>query len=120
MTRALIIARSLLLYAAHPGPRRRGRFPRLRRGWQRQSLTFQEFTTLVGHMATSGRRIAVYVQRTGLYGIAFGRVDRNGDGLATPDELIAAQAWIEAYAARHDAARRSTAAAGSRPAQAVS
>ena len=68
------------------------------------SLTFQEFVTLVGHMAASGRRIAVYVQRTGLYGIAFGRVDRNGDGIATPDELIAAQTWIEAYAARHDAA----------------
>jgi len=67
------------------------------------SLTFQEFVTLVGHMASSGRRIAVYVQHTGLYGIAFGRVDRNGDGLATPDELLAAQAWIEAYAARHDA-----------------
>ena len=68
------------------------------------SLTFQEFTTLVGHMASSGRRIAVYVQRTGLYGTAFGRVDRNGDGLATPNELLAAQAWIDAYAARHDAA----------------
>jgi hypothetical protein len=68
------------------------------------SLTFQEFVTLVDLMAANGRRIAVYVQRTGLYGIAFGRVDRNGDGLATPDELLAAQTWIEAYAARHDAA----------------
>lgn len=67
------------------------------------SLDFQEFGTLVGHMASSGRRIAVYIQRTGLYGVAFGRVDRNGDGLATPGELLAAQAWIEAYAARHDA-----------------
>jgi len=69
------------------------------------SLDYGEFTTLVSYMAASGRRIAVYVQRTGLYGVAFGRVDRNGDGLATPDELLAAQAWIEGYAARYDAAQ---------------
>jgi hypothetical protein len=75
------------------------------------SLTYGEFTTLVAHMAASGRRIALYVQRTGLYGTAFGRVDRNGDGLATPDELLAAQAFIEGYARRHDAER---AASGNR------
>ena len=67
------------------------------------SLDYGEFTTLVGHMAASGRRIAVYVQRTGLYGTAVGRGDSNGDGLATPTELLAAQAWIEAYGARRDA-----------------
>lgn len=73
------------------------------------ALTRGEFSTLVGHMAAGGRRIALYVQRTGLYGVAFGRVDRNGDGLATPEELLAAQAWIEAYAARHDAAQAAAA-----------
>lgn len=67
------------------------------------SLDYGEFTALVGHMAASGRRIALYVQRTGLYGTAFGRVDSNGDGLATPSELIAAQAWVEAYGRRSDA-----------------
>lgn len=67
-------------------------------------LTFGEFATLVGHMAARGRRIAIYVQRTGLYGMAFSHVDVNGDGRATPAELVAAQAWIETYAARHDAA----------------
>jgi hypothetical protein len=103
MKRAFLIALLLLLYAAHPARADAGAFHASDIDGS-GSLSFQEFTTLVGHMASSGRRIAVYVQRTGLYGIAFGRVDRNGDGLATPDELIAAQAWIEAYAARHDAA----------------
>lgn len=67
------------------------------------SLDYGEFTTLVSHMAASGRRIAIYVERTGLYGTAFGRVDSDGDGLATPTELLAAQAWLEAYGARRDA-----------------
>jgi hypothetical protein len=102
MSRAVFIALALLLYAAHPARADAGAFRASDRDAS-GSLDFQEFATLVGYMAASGRRIAVYVQRTGLYGVAFGRVDRNGDGLATPDELIAAQAWIEAYAARHDA-----------------
>jgi hypothetical protein len=102
MTRALIIAAAILLHPSTPAHADAGAFHASDADGS-GSLTFREFTTLVGHMATSGRRIAIYVQRTGLYGVAFGRVDRNRDGLATPDELIAAQAWIEAYAARHDA-----------------
>jgi hypothetical protein len=61
------------------------------------ALDYAEFTALVGHMAASGRRIAVFVQGSGLHGTAFGRVDIDGDGLATPAELLAAQAWLERY-----------------------
>ncbi len=79
------------------------------------ALTFAEFTTLVGHMAASGRRIAIFVQNTGLYGTAFGRVDLDGDGLATPEELLAAQAWLERYVrAREASAERRTRAASLR------
>ncbi|MCU4651497.1 hypothetical protein N8I71_01555 [Roseibacterium sp. SDUM158016] len=60
-------------------------------------LTFAEFTTLVGHMAANGRRIAQFVQSTGLHGTAFGRVDLDGDGRATPAELLAAEAWVVAH-----------------------
>lgn len=111
MTRAIFTAIALLLYTAHPARADAGAF-RASDVDASGSLDFQEFATLVGHMASSGRRIAIYVQRTGLYGVAFGRVDRNGDGRATPDELLAAQAWIEAYAARHDAANAAAANAG--------
>ena len=102
MTRALLLALALMLCATPPAKADAGAF-HASDADASGSLNFQEFTTLVGHMAASGRRIARYVQTTGLYGVAFSRVDRNRDGLATPDELLAAQAWIEAYAARHDA-----------------
>lgn len=67
------------------------------------ALTFPEFRTLVGHMAANGRRIAIFVQNTGLYGTAFRRVDLDGNGLATPEELLAAQAWLEQYARAREA-----------------
>jgi hypothetical protein len=105
MTRALILA--IALFAPLPALADAGAFHASDADGN-GALSYREFTTLVGIMASRGRRIAVYVQRTGLYGVAFGRVDRNGDGYATPDELIAAQAWVEAYAARHDAAQRAT------------
>lgn len=67
------------------------------------ALDYGEFTALVGHMAASGQRVARFVRDAGLHGTAFGRVDLDGDGLATPAELLASQAWIDWYRANRQA-----------------
>jgi Ca2+-binding EF-hand superfamily protein len=70
------------------------------------ALDFGEFTTFVAHMAASGRRSARFVQAAGLHGTAFARVDLDDDGLVTPEELLAAQAWLERRRATHGAENR--------------
>ncbi|MEM9839818.1 MAG: hypothetical protein AAF830_11800 [Pseudomonadota bacterium] len=53
------------------------------------ALTFDEFTTMVDLNAQHGIGRAAIIQRLGRYGMAFGRLDGNGDGLVTPEELRA-------------------------------
>ncbi len=53
------------------------------------ALTLSEFTTLIDLNAESGIGQAAMIQRMGRYGMAFGRLDGNGDGLITTDEFQA-------------------------------
>lgn len=52
-----------------------------------EQLTLSEFRTFIQYMASAGAPLSQRIQQFGAYGIAFGRVDANGDGLATPQEL---------------------------------
>lgn len=58
------------------------------------ALTLSEFTTLIDLNAEDGIGRAATIKRFGRYGMAFGRVDANADGLVTPEEMrqLAAQA----------------------------
>lgn len=54
-----------------------------------QALTLSEFTTLIDLNAAGGIGRASMLKRSGRYGMAFGRIDANGDGLITTDEMQA-------------------------------
>lgn len=54
-------------------------------------LTLPEFRTFIRLMADAGAPMSDRIRRFGVYRVAFGRVDTNGDGVATPDELRAAE-----------------------------
>lgn len=56
-----------------------------------RQLSFAEFNVLVGHLARSGFRLPILVESLGAYHQAFRRVDADQNGLATPEELLAAE-----------------------------
>jgi Ca2+-binding EF-hand superfamily protein len=51
------------------------------------SLTQTEFKTFVDTIAQSGKPIAAKIKASGRYGLAFGRIDKNKDGLVSVGEL---------------------------------
>ncbi|MEM9146396.1 MAG: hypothetical protein AAGC57_09370 [Pseudomonadota bacterium] len=51
------------------------------------ALTFDEFTTLIDLNARDGIGRAKMVRRFGKHGMAFDRLDANGDDLVTPEEI---------------------------------
>lgn len=51
------------------------------------ALTLDEFTTLINLNAEAGIGRARIIQRNDRYSMAFGRIDRNGDGFLTRDEV---------------------------------
>ncbi|MEO0761300.1 MAG: hypothetical protein AAFZ09_05745 [Pseudomonadota bacterium] len=53
------------------------------------ALTKGEFVTLIDLNAQSGIGRATMIQRFNRYDMAFGRIDANGDGLVTPEEMQA-------------------------------
>ena len=53
-------------------------------------LTPTEFRVFIQQMAIYGAPMSQRIRALGAYGIAFGRVDADGNGLATPEELRAA------------------------------
>ncbi|MEM6421664.1 MAG: hypothetical protein AAF698_03670 [Pseudomonadota bacterium] len=53
------------------------------------ALTLSEFTILVDLNAEHGIGRASMIKRFGRYGMAFGRLDGNADGLVTPEEMQA-------------------------------
>ncbi|OAN77337.1 hypothetical protein A8B78_14565 [Jannaschia sp. EhC01] len=55
-------------------------------------LTLTEFRTFIQYMAAAGAPMSQRIHRLAAYRIAFGQVDTNGDGRASPDELYAAEA----------------------------
>lgn len=55
-------------------------------------LDFQEFRVFIRTMAAIGAPMSQRIRNLGVYRIAFGRVDLNDDGRASPDELRAAEA----------------------------
>ncbi|GAB5449452.1 EF-hand domain-containing protein [Gymnodinialimonas sp.] len=56
-----------------------------------ERLTLPEFRSFIQYMAAAGAPMSQRIQNLGLYRIAFGRVDVNGDGFACPEELRAAE-----------------------------
>ena len=54
-------------------------------------LTLPEFRTFIGMMADAGAAMSQRIERFAAYRVAFRRVDANGDGFASPDELRAAE-----------------------------
>lgn len=57
-----------------------------------EMLTREEFRVFIHGMAEYGAPMSRRIRTFGAYGMAFNRVDANDDGLATPDELRAADA----------------------------
>lgn len=57
-----------------------------------ENLDFNEFRVFIQTMAAAGAPMSRRIRTFGVYGIAFGRVDLNNDGLASPEELRAAEA----------------------------
>lgn len=57
-----------------------------------EQLTLSEFTTFIQYMAAAGAPMSQRIQQFGAYRVAFGQVDANGDGFASPAELRAAEA----------------------------
>ena len=53
------------------------------------ALTLDEFTTLINLNADHGIGRARMVKRFGKYETAFGRLDKNADGIVSTDELAA-------------------------------
>ncbi len=53
-------------------------------------LTRGEFKVFVRAMAAAGQPTARNIRLFGAYGYAFGIVDQNGDGFASPEEMRAA------------------------------
>lgn len=56
-----------------------------------ERLTLAEFRVLIQQLAAAGAPMSARIRNLGVYRIAFGRVDSNGDGLASPEELYAAE-----------------------------
>ena len=56
------------------------------------SLDHDEFRVFIQTMAEVGAPMSRRIRTFGVYGMAFGRVDLNEDGLASPEELRAAEA----------------------------
>ena len=58
------------------------------------ALSLSEFTTLIDLNAAEGIGRAPTIKRFGRYGMVFGRLDANANGLVTPEEIrdLAAQA----------------------------
>ncbi len=54
-------------------------------------LTPDEFRTFIATMAEIGAPMSRRIRNLGAYGIAFNRVDADGNGYATPAELRAAE-----------------------------
>lgn len=54
-------------------------------------LTLSEFRVFIQEMAAAGAPMSARVRNLGAYRIAFSRVDLNNDGVATPEELRAAE-----------------------------
>lgn len=48
-----------------------------------------EFKTFIDLIATSGKPVAAKLKASGRYGMAFGRIDKDKNGLLTPTELSA-------------------------------
>ncbi|MBB6510745.1 Ca2+-binding EF-hand superfamily protein [Rhizobium soli] len=46
-----------------------------------------EFKVFIDTMAASGKPIALKVKQAGRYNLAFGRIDKDKNGLLTPNEL---------------------------------
>ena len=57
-----------------------------------QALTREEFRVFIETLAAAGAPMSIRIRTFGAYGLAFRQVDGNGDGLATPEELRAAEA----------------------------
>lgn len=53
------------------------------------ALNFDEFTTMVNLNAKYNIGRSRMIQRFGKYGVAFGRLDANADGLVTAEEISA-------------------------------
>ncbi|ABD56917.1 EF-hand domain-containing protein [Jannaschia sp. CCS1] len=56
-----------------------------------ERLTLGEFRTFIQSMAAAGAPMSQRIVRLAAYRVAFRRVDTNGDGVATPEELRAAE-----------------------------
>ncbi|WP_137131574.1 EF-hand domain-containing protein [Rhizobium sp. FY34] len=54
-------------------------------------LDQNEFKLFIDSMAASGKPVAVKVKQAKRYGMAFGRIDQDKNGLLTPTELKALQ-----------------------------
>lgn len=54
-------------------------------------LTLDEFRTFIRYMASAGAPMSQRVERLAAYRVAFSRVDTDGDGFASPEELRAAE-----------------------------
>ncbi|MGI6244510.1 MAG: hypothetical protein ACOYJQ_01905 [Pseudochelatococcus sp.] len=55
------------------------------------ALDQAEFRAFIDQQAADGKPNAVKIKSSGRYGTAFGRIDKNGDGRITPDELSSAR-----------------------------
>ncbi|MEX3017724.1 hypothetical protein [Gymnodinialimonas hymeniacidonis] len=56
-----------------------------------EQLTLNEFRTFIATMAEVGAPMSRRIRNLGAYRIAFGQVDTDGNGLASPAELRAAE-----------------------------
>ncbi|WP_161596975.1 EF-hand domain-containing protein [Rhizobium glycinendophyticum] len=52
-------------------------------------LDSSEFKTFIDALAAAGKPMAVKIKGAGRYGMAFGRIDKDKDGILTPTELSA-------------------------------
>ncbi len=55
-----------------------------------EHLSYEEFRSFIATMAAHGQPTSQRIRAFGAYRMAFRRIDANGDGLASPNELRAA------------------------------